>query len=120
MIVDTAVENRCEKVLDRVIVQIYYQDMYEEVKEVYPFENFIFTLYYIGYAGGEETAGFCRDNSIPVLTMPYTWITPELMNELGEYPTKVFVHTVEEERDAQHMKEMGVTGIYSDAIMVYP
>lgn len=52
LFVDTAVENGYEDVLSRVIVQIYYKEMYDEVKAVYLFENISLTLYYIGYPPG--------------------------------------------------------------------
>ena len=37
--VDTAVKNGYEDVLSRVIVQIYYKEMYDEVMSVYDFEH---------------------------------------------------------------------------------
>ena len=63
LFVDTAVDNGYEDVLSRVIVQIYYKEMYGEVRAVYPFENILLTLYYIGYppeesGGGKGAEGF--------------------------------------------------------------
>lgn len=120
LFVNTAVENGCEKVLERVIVQLYYADMYEEVQSVYPFKNYIFTLYYIGYPGPEETGGFCMEHHIPVLVMPYTWVNTDIMDELKDYPAKLYVHTVNDAEEAGEMAGLGVSGIYTDCLLEYP
>lgn len=120
LLVNTAIENGYEKVLDRIVVQLYYGDMYDEVTAVYPFKNYVLTLYYIGYAGGEETAGFCAEKGIPVLVMPYTWINTQIMEEVRGYGVNVFVHTVNDEADAGYMGEMGVDGIYTDDLLTFP
>ncbi len=116
LFVDTAKACGCEEVLKRVIVQIYYPAMYEEVMAVYPFQNIILTLYYIGYAGGKETAGFCQEKGIPVLVMPYTWWNSGILEELADYDVKVYLHTVDDEDEAASLFEQGADGIYTDNI----
>lgn len=111
LIVNTAIENGFEKILDRLIVQIYYMDMYDEVNSVYPFQNYLFTLYYIGYS--EEYGAFCQEKGIPVLAMPYTWYSDSIADELSQYDLKLFYHTVNEEADARRFIGMG-SGIYTD------
>lgn len=116
LIVNTAMENGYESVLERLIIQLYYEAMYEEVEEVYSFKNYIYTLYYIGFPGGEEVGSFCQEKGIPVLVMPYIWISPEILQSLETYQLKLYVHTVDETADAQRMAESQVDGIYSDVI----
>ncbi len=116
LIVNTALDNGYESVLERLIIQLYYEEMYEEVEKVYSFKNYIYTLYYIGFPGGEEVGGFCQEKGIPVLVMPYTWISPEILQSLEPYQLKLYVHTVDETMDAQRMAESQVDGIYSDVI----
>ncbi|MGN0166794.1 MAG: phosphatidylinositol-specific phospholipase C/glycerophosphodiester phosphodiesterase family protein [Acetatifactor sp.] len=117
LLVNTAKQADCEEVLDRVIVQIYYQDMYREIMNVYPFPNVLFTLYYIGYDGPEETAGFCEQNHIPVLTMPAGDWSDQMRAELSGYDTRIYVHTVNDEAEARKLIEKGVSGIYTDSIL---
>ena len=117
LIVDTALNNGYESVLDRLIVQLYYEDMYDEVESVYSFQNYIYTLYYIGFPGGETVGSFCEEKAIPVLVMPYTWLSETIMRELEPYPIKLYVHTVDEEEDAYNAASFGVDGIYSDQIL---
>lgn len=113
LIVNTAIENGCEEVLDRVIVQIYYKEMYDEVNSVYTFQNYLFTLYYIGYSEEYGAAAFCQEKGIPVITMPYTWYNDSIAKDLSQYDLKQFYHTVDEEADARRFIGLGC-GIYTD------
>lgn len=116
LIVDTALKNEYEDVLSRVIVQIYYEDMYNEIMSVYPFEHVIWTLYYIGYPGGQEVMDFMTQKGIPVLTVPSSWWNDnaQMRAELAGSGIKVYVHTVNDENEGRERIEQGVSGIYTD------
>ncbi len=114
---DTAIENGYEDVLSRVIVQIYYKEMYDEVMEVYPFENLIWTLYYIGYPGKQEILDFMAEKEILVLVMPSSWWNGQQEEDLKDSSIKVYVHTVNDEEEALLRLQHGVSGIYSDDIL---
>ena len=114
---DTAIENGYEDVLSRVIVQIYYKEMYDEVMKVYPFENLIWTLYYIGYPGKQEILDFMAEKEIPVLVMPSSWWNGQQEEDLKDSSIKVYVHTVNDEEEALLRLQHGVSGIYSDDIL---
>lgn len=114
---DTAIENGYEDVLSRVIVQIYYKEMYDEVSAVYPFKNWIWTLYYIGYPDKQEIVDFMTQKEIPVLVMPYTWWDSQKEEELGNSGLKVYVHTVDDQNVAIQKISQGISGIYSDNIL---
>ena len=114
---DTAIENGYEDVLSRVIVQIYYKEMYDEVMKVYPFENLIWTLYYIGYPGKQEILDFMAEKEIPVLVMPSSWWYGQQEEDLKDSSIKVYVHTVNDEEEALLRLQHGVSGIYSDDIL---
>lgn len=117
LLVGTAIDNGYEDVLSRVIVQIYYKEMYDEVMSVYPFENVIWTLYYIGYPEREEVLEFMERNEIPVLVMPSSWWDNQKQSDLENSGIKVYVHTVDDEEEARQRIEQGVYGIYSDDIL---
>ena len=115
--VDTAVDNGYEEVLDRIIVQLYYEDMYNMVEQVYHFKHYLYTLYYIGWPGGDAVGSFCQENHIPVLAMPYYWVSNSIMEELKYYPElKIYTHTVNTAQDAQDMLSFSVDGLYSSSI----
>lgn len=117
--VDTAVKNGYEDVLSRVIVQIYYKEMYDEVMSVYDFEHVIWTLYYIDYPGGQEVLDFMAEKSIPVLTVQSSlWNdNVKMQRELRDSDIKIFVHTVNDEGEGRRRINQGVDGIYSDRIV---
>ena len=116
-IVDAARENDCEDVLDRFIIQIYHPYMYIDINAIYPFDNWIFTLYQEGYRGQtdqmEEYARFCVTSGIDVITMNKEYYSDELLEVCGRYGLRLFVHTVTDEEQKQEFLSKNV-GIYVD------
>lgn len=119
ILVDTAIDNGYGDILSRVIVQIYYKEMYDEVMAVYPFENLIWTLYYIGYPDGQEILDFMEQKGISVLVMPSNWWDDKKQGDLENSDIKVYVHTVDDESEARQRMEQGISGIYSDDILLH-
>lgn len=117
LLVDTAIENGYENVLSRVIVQIYYKEMYDEVMAIYPFRNLIWTLYYIGYSDKREILDFMEQKDIPVLVMPSGWWDDRKKEDLVDSNIKVYVHTVNDKEEGNKKIKQGVYGLYSDDIL---
>lgn len=91
--------------------------MYDMVTQIYPFKNFLYTLYAIGWPGGESVGRFCEEKEIPVLVMPYTWVYDDILQQLEPYPwLKLYSHTLFEQEDVQRMISLSVDGIYSGRI----
>lgn len=116
-IVDAAIKNDCEEVLNRFVIQIYHPYMYVDINEIYPFKNWIFTLYLEGYHGDadqmEEYAKFCVANGIDVITMNKDYYSDELLKICDRYGLHLYVHTVKDERQKQEFLSKKV-GIYVD------
>lgn len=117
IIVNTAIDNGYEDVLDRVIPQIYYEGMYDEINNVYAFKEYIFTLYMIGYQGAEKVGAFCNEKGISTVVMPYEWFGAPEGEALKEYSLQIYVHTVNEMPVAEKMIQCGADGIYTDHIL---
>ena len=119
IIVSTAKECNAEEVLDRLVIQIYNESMYEALKEVYPFKSFIFTLYKRWDGTTEEFIKICRwciEHNVDVITM---WEQPwnEEIREIAErYKRDVYLHTVNDVPTAVEYLKNGVRGIYTDGI----
>lgn len=111
----TARNHGYEHVLDRVIVQLYSEDMLETVQAVYPFKNYLFTMYYSGYYEG--VGAFCEENGIKIVALPAGWITETVMEEQSKYPVEIWTYTVNDEETAKRLAAMGVKGLYSDALL---
>ncbi|MCM1423654.1 MAG: hypothetical protein NC415_07555 [bacterium] len=116
-LVDVAQRSGCEEVLDRFVVQIYHGYMYGDVNEIYPFSNYIYTLYQEGYRGDEDEmrqyAEFCMLHDIDVITMNAKYYTDTLSDICERYGIKMFVHTVNESDQIKAFHEKGV-GVYTD------
>lgn len=116
-LVDLAYENDCEEVLERFIVQIYHGYMYEMINNIYPFENYVFTLYQEGFRGSkekmEEYASFCACHNVDVITLNAQYYNDDLLDICNRYNLQVFVHTVNDEKEIKAFLEKGV-GVYTD------
>lgn len=111
--VEAATELGCEDVLDRVIVQIYHDYMYEDIEEIYPFQ-IIYTLYQEGFDGTPDSlidyVVFCQKNKINTITMWDYYYSDEIGQIADQAGIKIFVHTVndDEEKDSFLSKNVGV------------
>lgn len=117
IIVDTALDNGYESVLRRIVVQLYYEEMYDAVEAVYHFDNYLYTLYYIGYPGREKVEAFCTENQIPVVVMPCTWIDENICQDMAACSLRLYGHTVDDEEEARRLAFLGADGIYSDNLL---
>lgn len=119
IMVNTARECGKESVLDRIIVQIYNEEMYDTIYQVYPFKSWIYTLY--KFFGGDaetfrECVRFCYENNINGITTWNYFVTPELIEIAKEYGISYYAHTENDVENAKSMIGQGLTGIYTDSI----
>lgn len=117
--IDTARKLGAEEVLDRLIIQIYNEEMYETLKDIYPFKSFIFTLYQRWNNSAEqftELSRWCVANDVDVFTIDAWKVTEEILDIAERYQVDVYVHTVNDSEVAQKFLDEGVRGIYTDSI----
>ena len=103
-------------VLDRLIVQIYHEEMLNWVMDVHPFRSIIFTLYKHPRTP-QEVYEFCRRSGVRFITMPsgtFTAEMPALWDELGVH---IAVHTVNNAEKAHRFLQDGVDMIYTDFLI---
>ncbi len=100
---------------DRIIIQIYHQEMYGWVKEEVPAVNWIFTLYQIANPDYHEIGSFCQERDIPVVTMDFSRISQENSEILRQYGCKIYLHTVNRLLD-MISTSWGADGYYSDYV----
>lgn len=104
------------EVLDRLVVQIYNEEMYQVVKEVYPFENWIYTLYQTPNPDYHVIGDFCVQNGIDVVAMNEQIIRNGGVQILNQKGIKVYAHTVNRMLDMQSALGAGCYGVYTDYI----
>lgn len=113
-----------ESLLKRVIPQIYYEEHYNQLHKVYPFENYIYTLYknYMN-TNAKAVMSFVEKNNIAVIVSnlygDQKVITAELRRQINYDRTKsqemgVFLHTINELEDVSGLIDEGYKGIFTD------
>ena len=100
---------------ERIIVQLYHEDMYGWVSQEAPVSNWIFTLYQLTNPDYEKIGAFCREKNIPVVTLSTERLKAEHVEILHRYDRRVYVHTVNRLRAMQEMS-WGADGFYSDYV----
>lgn len=116
LLVKTAKEARATSCLDRVIVQIYNDEMYDTVNNIYPFKHWIYTVYKRGIKDFDQLCEFCIDRDIEIITMNQNKYTDELQAMVDQYDLKLFLHTVNKKKKAKNYYEKGVDGFYTDKL----
>lgn len=109
-----------EKLLDRIIIQVYNNTTAEALKEVYPFKNTIYTL----YASPDKRniariVDTLKKYNIRVLTLPPELISPEIMAQMNALKIKVFTHTINTTQEVRDYLNKGIAGFYTDALTPY-
>lgn len=102
--------------LDRVIVQIYNDEMYDAVNSVHPFKHWVYTVYKRGTKDFEQLCQFCVEKDIDIITMNQKKYTDELQALADQYDLKLFLHTVNKKKNAKEYYQKGVDGFYTDKL----
>ena len=105
------------KILDRIIIQLYSEEMLKYVMDVYPFSSVLITLYQFGHTD-EEVIDYCLSNNIKVVTIPESRMTPGFVSRLNEAGLCSFIHTINDTGRAGELLGTGVSGIYTDFISI--
>ncbi|TLM97724.1 MAG: hypothetical protein FDZ75_03930 [Actinobacteria bacterium] len=97
---------------ERIIVQIYNEQMLDAVNSVYPFRNIVYTLYQT-QSSPEQALAFARDSGIRVVALPIGMWTPALSGQAGG-GVSLAVYTTNDRAEADRLRGGGVALLYSD------
>lgn len=114
IIVDTARKVN-PAILDRIIPQIYNEEMLPAVLELYKFESVIYTLYQTN-ASDEQVIEFATKNRIGVITMSNERYSKEFVDNLAAHGIYSYVHTINDISRITELLEEGVQGFYTDFV----
>ena len=104
---------RDENVLDRVIVQIYNQQMLSQVMSIYPFRSVIYTLY-LSHDTDTEAMRFCIESGVGAMATYAGRMTDTLATSLTAAGIHPLVYTVNEKEQVQRLFDVGVEAVYTD------
>lgn len=102
-------------VLERIIPQIYNEQMYDAVRNQHPFKSLIYTLYQTTSTNA-EVLQFASAKGIKVVTMSPERLNPVDIAMYNSYGVKVYTHTINSLEEIKGYKDMGVYGFYSDFV----
>lgn len=109
-----AAEKRDPALLKRIVPQIYSRDMLDVVNRVYAFPEVIFTLYQT-QDSDEVVIEFAKQAGVDI-TMPTVRATKSFVRNLKKVGARVYVHTVNDEKEISELSRMGVDGFYTDFV----
>jgi len=104
-------------ILNRIIPQIYNQEMLTTVNNVYKFENIIYTLY-SSPDNTEQVLNFVKDNvnQIKAVTIPSSRVNRNFIDKLHNLNVSVYTHPIWNIEKLIYFYKMGVDGFYSATI----
>jgi len=101
-------------ILERIIPQIYFQEMLTTINAIYKFENVIYTLYK-SPDSNEEVLQFVKENikQIKGVANHTTRIDKGFVDGLHNLNVYVYTHPIWSMEEAQHFYQLGVDGFYT-------
>ena len=118
-IVSTAKNIGHPEVLNRIIPQLYNKGMIDWIREIHPFENWIFTLYLYNNPDYTDIANYCTAKGIQTVTLHVDRAKQENVSKLKAKGLKVYAHTTNRYLTMKSLLGVGVDGIYTDRIKPY-
>lgn len=100
-----------------LVPQVYSEEDFVKVKEVYDYKNWIFTVYKLNLKKDKqfkEIAEFCKENGIGTVTIPKKKVTEERLAYFKDLNLRTATHTVNSKKDWEKFDGMGVDLIYTD------
>lgn len=104
-----------ESILNRLIIQIYNEEMYYEIRNIYDFKSIIYTLYQTT-DNSAKILDFIQRTGIKVVTMPEYKMEYNFLRDLNNLNVFVYVHTINDEDVAIRLLQNGVYGFYTDRL----
>ncbi|MFS0837720.1 phosphatidylinositol-specific phospholipase C/glycerophosphodiester phosphodiesterase family protein [Paenibacillus sp. 1P03SA] len=99
--------------LERIVPELYEIEMIQQVKKIYDFPNYLFSIYMTSYSE-KEIISLVKKHNIKAVAMPYERATSTMIGGLDKLGVPVYVHTVNEMKEINRLKKIGVHGFYTD------
>ena len=105
-------------ILDRIIPQVYSNEMLDLALEIYPWKSIIYTMYLLPYRCTKtEAFRYGYQRGVRVFTAPISALGSELESLTRLSGSKLFVHTVNDWKFYRKKRESGnLWGVYTDTL----
>lgn len=102
------------KLLDRIIPQIYCEQMLDWVMDIHPFRSIIYTLYADPSWTLDTVYNFALNTGVKCVTLHYTVATSERIGHWNQAGIIIGAHTNNDRIEAQALFDAGVDVMYTD------
>ena len=116
-LVELAREMGLEKLLDRLIVQLYNEEDYDKINAIYPMKHWLFTFYQLPKTteAEEAAAKYSKEMNFGAFTVPVKWKkTGYFVGLAADFKLDLFVHVVDEPGEIRKYMKKGIYGFYTD------
>lgn len=103
-------------ILNRMIPQIYEEDMLNDVMDIYKFNSMIYSLYKQDELNAKDVIDFSYENGIKVVVVDRSKLNSKFIEELKQRGIYVYVNTYNNTEKVKELEALGAKGIYSDFI----
>lgn len=107
-------KNVDKSVLDRIIPQIYYQEMYKPVMNIYNFKSMIFTTYRMEELEVNKIVDFSYEHGIKIVAVNKFKFSKELTNKLVDRGISLYMFTYNDQEVVNRLRNNYVSGFYTD------
>jgi len=114
LIADALASSPMPDIGDRFIPQIYNPEMYEELRTLYPFSSYIYTLYGSNVTETEVIRFVKATPRIKAVTMPTSRVNAAFVSKLSKLGVKTYTHTVNDPSEYEAYRKLGIDGVYTD------
>lgn len=104
------------EVLERIIPQIYNEEMLPWISSIYPFRSVIFTLYQLRWTP-DDILNFCMNSGVRFITMPADQVSEDVLRLWDTLGIRVGVHTINDEHEAAKLFDLGADVLYTDYLI---
>jgi glycerophosphoryl diester phosphodiesterase len=101
--------------LNRLIPEIYNPQMHQIVNEIHPFLHQIYSTYMLE-AKPREIIDFMKSQHLRVIALPIESVSKNYIQQLKKHDFVVLVHPINTYEQLHHLKELGVSGVYTDVL----
>ena len=108
-------KKRDKELLDRVIPQVYNQDMFGEIEAIYPFQHVIYTLYSSPDSAEEVLDFISKHKEIEAVTISFAdyRFNPDFINEVHRLGKRIYIHTIQTYNELTNYANVNVDGFYT-------
>lgn len=103
-------------ILQRIIPQLYQSDNFDAVSSVYPFSQYIYTLY-MNQDSKEQIIDFVTEKGIRIVVMDENRYSPEFVQTLRDKGIYTYINTINDVNQIRQFVHEGVQGVMTDFVV---